>query len=616
MKAYTQAWADNIYAPTRMTKIRINFPFVDPDAKEVAKPILYPTSAPIGHVDQILDDNPVIVGKIAQFAPDYWKLDGSFILPLTDTETDSQYGWWTDAISGTDKSFPANFTFRYFFEAPVTVPGFTIVFDTATDTYPVDFDIVGYDEDMNVIRRLEIRGNDTASFSIDNGIVAMKYVDFITYSLNRQEARLRVIEVDFGINLLFDSDNTFNCTLIVECDPQSEALPGNELTFTARNDGRYDYTHPESYAKYLQRRQQFEYTHMLYNWETGEQLASVDMGTYYLTKWSVSDHEVEFVCTLDYSALEEYPFRRYSLIDRLTAGQLLERIFDDVGWSDYDIAAELYNSPMMVPYTGDVTSKEALRLVAALCGAVVEKLPTGTIRIRKLDFSNPTLVDTLDYNNLLDRPVAEVTEYYNAISLKVTSAVAKDTPQDAPIVLFTGQGSTEQQTVVVPFDYILFDTAPTSTISGGTLISEQIYANYAFLTVQASGVWTYQITGKTVDFNTSTDLVVYAPWFQTGEQLKTYPLDIPMIIQGDTYAALQPYCTDARFALLGYRLGVNVRWRQNPAHDIGDYLNIQLDRTGNDVPVYMRKHVLDYKGGALSGNSVGLSPGIELEVST
>lgn len=531
MKQVSQDWQNAIYAQTRETKALIQFSFVDPEAKASAQFNTLPTQSAISRVNQMIDDNPIGVGKVAEFEPNYWKLDGSFILPKVDSG--SSYGFRGYALSDENCEFHKDNVLRFFFTQPITTPGFMITFDTDTDQYLTDFDIVSYNENLEVIRRVEIRDNTDSTCVTEYGSENIKYLDIVFLKTNHPHRSVRMLEIDFGIALIFEGKNLFTVQLTSESDYLTESIPHNELVFSAENNGRYDYTNPEAASKYLQQKQEFKYTHKV-KLPNGE-YETVDMGKYLLNTWKVSDQKVEFTARADMYKLEETVYSRNSLTESISAGAFLERIFEECGVDEYVIPDFTYESPMVTPYVGEnCLGIEALRQVASMCGCAVYRTPDGVTVVHKVDFENePT--DEITYDNEFSSPNSSSTPYYNAIQLTV-----------------------------------------------------------------------YKQEG---DSMSSVTEIYTAPWYQGGESIYAYALDLKMCIDDNNWVALRPWILEQKFRVLNFRLYAEIDWRQNPAQDVGDYVNVQLDKSGGTSKVFIQKQVLNYRGGALRGNSVGIGKG-------
>lgn len=531
MKAVSANWQNAIYAQTRETKAVIEFPFIDPQAKSSAELNSLPAESVISQSLQIIDDGSDGVGKVAEFEPGYWKLDGSFILPVKGSP--NQYGFRGYALSDENGEFTTDNVLRFHFTEPITVPGYTLYFDEKANEYLTDFDIIAYDESLSVIRKVEVRNNNTPKCTIDYGSENIKYLDLVFRKTNHPQRSVRLIEIDFGILLKFEGENLYTVQLTSESDYLAETVPYNELVFTAHNQGEYDYTNPESYSKYLQERQSVRYTHKT-KLDDGT-YESINMGEYLLHKWKVSDRKVEFNARADMYALDDTIYSRNSLSEGISAGLFMERIFADCGITKYIIPDFMYDSPDITPYVGeDCTNKEAMRQVASLCGCAVYRTPDGVTVIHKVEFKDAP-VDAIDYANEFSAPSSTSTQYYNAIQLNVY------------------------------------------TVNGDSF---------------SSTVETYT-----------------APWYQSGEAIYPYKMDLKMCINDSRWQALKPWVLEQKFRVLGYRLHAELEWRQNPAQDVGDYVQVQLDKSGRTAELFMQKQVLSYRGGVLKGNSVGIGRG-------
>lgn len=531
MKPVSNNWRNSIYALTRETKAVITFPFIDPDAKPNAQLNSLPTEAIISKAHEIINDDFEGVGKVAEFEPGYWKLDGSFILPRANSSY--QYGFRSYALSDENGEFTHDNVLRFYFALPITVPGYTIYFDADTDQYLVDFDIITYTEDLTVIRKVEVRGNTHTKCIVEFGSQNFKYMDIVFRKTPQPYRSVRLLEIDFGMLLTFEGKSLYTVQLTSESDYLSETAPSTELVFTAHNDGSYDYTNPESLSKYLQERQEMEYTHKL-KLEDGT-YEEINMGKYLLYNWKVSDRKVEFKTRADTYALDDTIYSQNALDEGISAGAFMERIFADCGMTQYIIPEFMYNSPLVTPYVGDnCSNKDAMRQVASMCGCAVYRQIDGTMVVHKIDFQdNP--VDTVDYASQFTSPLSTSTKYYNAIQLAV----------------YTMEGDS----------------------------TNSVYETHL------------------------------APWYQEGEAVYPYKVDLKMCIDDERWAELKPWVLEQKFRVLNLRLMVEMDWRQNPAQEVGDYVRVQLDKFGRTSELFMQKQVLTYKGGVLRGNSVGIGRG-------
>jgi len=146
----TMAPAYNPYADVRLCDILVSFRMVDVDAAALALPF----SSGECQLSQIWQTHDLVEYqslKLASLERDYFKLDGTFILPKEDL-TGLQTGWWSDAISGEDKSFDARPSLGFSWNENQTSVGFTLCFDDASGMYASLFRVSAYDLEGNLIQ--------------------------------------------------------------------------------------------------------------------------------------------------------------------------------------------------------------------------------------------------------------------------------------------------------------------------------------------------------------------------------------------------------------------------------------------------------------------------------
>ena len=97
MQSVSNQFKQAVYAPARRTDARVIFDISDVDAYEDAT-VEVTSEAEISRKDQL--HNLVMQRPAyATFEPNYWKLDGSFVLPPKPDEEGHEVGWYSDAFS-------------------------------------------------------------------------------------------------------------------------------------------------------------------------------------------------------------------------------------------------------------------------------------------------------------------------------------------------------------------------------------------------------------------------------------------------------------------------------------------------------------------------------------
>ncbi len=517
-----------IYASVRQTVAQVWFDMVAPDAKEKAT-VSLPNSNEFSKPRQIIDNVTDMGSRMATFEPDYWKLDGSFALPKHPGDTEFQVGWWGGKMSGADCVLDPVPTITVTFSQIQSMSAIGIAFDEAADQYSTDFEVSAYTTGGGLIYSERISDNLNSYAQTSRGVENVAKIIIKLYKTNHPYRYPRITELTFGFRLRFDGGNIISLSLITEADPMGKAVPYPQLVTTVKNDGRFNHLAPDSYSKYLYRRQAFEYRHGLKL--PGGSIEWVYCGVYYLTDWDVSDDEVNFTAVGRLADLERITYYN-SGSETMSIGALAKKLLDYCGF-DYEIATFLFDSPPVCAYFGEVDCRSALAMLANLSSCLIFEDRQNTIRFTDV-FENQS-VDRLDYNNMFSSPSVGLTEYYNGIILR---EYVQDSGED----------------------------------SGSFKNSETFYP---------------------------------APWHDPKEPYYGYSLDLPMMItnKNPQYQVLKEWVLSRKFALLEKRLTANISWRQNPAQEIGDIVDVQIGRKNEFLRMAPFSERLEYSGGVLKGST-------------
>ena len=89
------------YADIRRCGLQVTFEMVDVDAAETAETAVS-DACEMAQITQTHDRTEHPSCRYASLEQDYWRLDGSFLLPEQEKLPSQQTGWWSDRISGAD----------------------------------------------------------------------------------------------------------------------------------------------------------------------------------------------------------------------------------------------------------------------------------------------------------------------------------------------------------------------------------------------------------------------------------------------------------------------------------------------------------------------------------
>jgi len=275
------AFQQAVYAPTRRTSARVTFDISDVTAADDASATVT-SEAEISRkhqmTNQIRDRH-----AYATFEPDYWRLDGSFVLPPKVSEPGFEVGWYSDAFSGADGSFSPAQVIDFTFTEPHSSIGLTITFDEPANEYATDFDVVAYDASNNVIKDIKVRGNTNARCVVEDGMADYERIVITLLKWCKPHRRAKITEVSFGVVRVYDNQ-LFRVNLLEEIDPISAQVPSNEFKFVVDNSSReFNILNPTGSYKFLQERQALVVE--LGVETTPNFFEYVNMGLYFLTDW-------------------------------------------------------------------------------------------------------------------------------------------------------------------------------------------------------------------------------------------------------------------------------------------------------------------------------------------
>lgn len=581
----------NIYAPVRQTIAEISYSLVAPEAKELAT-VITPTGNAFSRSEQIIDNVTNISTRIATFEPDYWRLDGSFVLPLHPETSNMQVGFWGNILSNSDGIFETIPQITVTFSQVQNIRRFGVAFDEPSDNFCTDLEFTAYDSSLNIIYNERITDNNSAYAYTAAGALNIYRIIIKFYKTNNPYRYLRIGELDFGIVIRFNDMDITNLSLIIEGDHTGRTFPFSQLTLNIHNRGRFNILDPESYAQYLYARQPFEYRHGLVLPDSS--IEWVYCGVYYLQNKDISDNAVNFTCVGKSSIANDFTFFKSSF-QEITLGRFIENILNELRFDSY-IDPILYNSPVITAYTGNVSFRDVFALLSEVSSCLAFENQENTIVFKDI-LINGVATDIIDYNNALSVTTIKQEQYYNGINLTEYSMSLE-------------QGQLSQTSIAVSGSTnisIYFDSpqkgTPTYTITSGFTLSSIIWHTmYMTATLTGNGTATITITGQRVTFANS-EVFYPAPWHDPLEADYPYSINLPMMIRTTAFPTFRTWFLNRKFALLQKRLSTEINWRGNPALQIGNIANIQINNKGDNLDMITTRHTITYNGGALSSKT-------------
>lgn len=385
-----------VYAPTRSCKAKVRFEILDLTAfKDNTKTVS--SECIISRKDQLTNKIRAMSNKYATFEQDYFKLDGSFILPPKPTEMlDNELGWWSNSLCDGNGIFNPYQVLEFNFSKEHSSAGLTIYFDILNNEYATEFDIDVYGS-TGLIKNDSIIANTDSRYIYVSQLSNYKRIVITIKKWCKGYRRVKITEVDFGIIKEYTDSNLIKMNVLQELNPTSSTLPADELKFTVDNSNReFNVLNPEGFYGFLNEGQEcFP--------EIGVELVDgtieyIPVGKFYLKNWQ-SD---EGTLTTTFNARD--------ILDSLSNDEIENNTSRDI--TLYDLAVEVMKASNIENYTlsnnlkliktkalhKKMSYRNLVQLIAiaGMCVAYADNL--GTFHMKQL-ISAKTVIDSINVTN-------------------------------------------------------------------------------------------------------------------------------------------------------------------------------------------------------------------------
>lgn len=169
--------------------------------------------------------------KLAYLEKDYFLLDGSFVLGLSNTKYN--VGWESESVADTQGNITERIT--YIFENKHDSYGIKILFPQ--DSVPIDFAVTYYNGTA-IVGQTSVQGN--SAYSYANYDVRLQWDKVqIAFTKVKPQQRARLNEIVFGVNDMYDEDILISVTASKAIDLSGDYSDSGEFSFEFFNDGRF-----------------------------------------------------------------------------------------------------------------------------------------------------------------------------------------------------------------------------------------------------------------------------------------------------------------------------------------------------------------------------------------
>jgi len=409
----------------------------------------------------------------------------------------------------------------------------------------------------------------------------------------RARRRARVAAVHFGRVMQYDGEDIAEINCVQQADPLCRSFPQNRLRVKIFNKGRFGILHNVGEARHLRERQGVEYT----------QSVTDDMGTrwthlgrFALDGWQIEDNFVEFTALGRSSGLGDGVYYESSFA-MYTLGQMARHVAAQAGF-EVHVPRSMDTSPFMPRFFGNLSHRAVLMMIAQLASCLLFEDRAGVLRFVDIVDETGGLTDLLDYERLYAPPKVGLGTFYNGVLLTQTHMSL-----EAGRVTQTEVNVAGSTPVMIPFDRPIFSGGNAVVSPGFSLINPRFHNMYMTGTIVGNGRCNVEIHGNRAAFAAS-ETFYPAPWFTTQQGQHPYVVNLPIFLQNMTHLQeVRSWFLRRKFAMLAKRVTAVADWRQNPAINPGDRVNVQVDRVGRSVASHVVHQELDFDRGVLRGKT-------------
>ncbi len=457
-----------VYAPARRISGKVTFDIADVTAYDDINLITVSAEAPaISNKNQISDKNRNATAKLATLEPGRFKLDGSFSFADGATPANNgERGFVSANICGSDGVFATEPTIQIDFGGTHSSAGLTVTFDQINNECATDFTVVAYDGTYNIVDTVSVTGNNDTVCVLLGQLLNYKRLLITIHKWSGGNRRARVLEVDFGLVVVYTDNSLISMGLIEDMDIMSGQLPSPEFKFVVDNSDRiFNILNPVGFYKYLQQRQQVIA-------EMGADIGGgffeyVPLGRYLLWEWKSDEGSLtaSFTARTNLDLTTNYSYEQLTPISR-TLHQLATAVFSTCGINNYSIdpALSLISTNSIAK---KIDCKTVLQMIALAGCANVYVTRENVITIKQISVGVPA--DNVDFDNIYNEPQIELDRIVRQVDVTYwtdldTSAVASATAAGVDI------GDT-----IKLEDNTLINTSARATAVANWLLAQQVY---------------------------------------------------------------------------------------------------------------------------------------------
>lgn len=328
------------------------------------------------------------------------RLDGSYHPMLDVPDPSVEVGWWSNAWSDSKGEFstPPELIMNL---TPQPVVGFKLVGDIKTNNYPIDFDIILYNNNK-VIHTEEVRNNTNVVYTTRFIFPDIEKYIIKFYKTSIPYDQVKIVEFSSKFFEIYQGENLFSVDLLEEVGYDTGGLPlgnisSNELIVDI-DDALHEFDLTRATAKY----KGLLIRNRILTAEMGVELYKgyikwYPFGTYYSSKWNVNNGDITAQVTGRdvLELLRQDEFLDTQIYTNKSMYDLFKFVLDSFPLLDLNYAIDNDLKNIIVPYAWfkPTTYRQCLARLADACLASVFVTRNNVIQV-----TLPKIIRDIDYS--------------------------------------------------------------------------------------------------------------------------------------------------------------------------------------------------------------------------
>ena len=363
------------------------------------------------------------LNRLATLEPNFWKLDGNYLLPERDGNgvviNRGEIGWVSSALCNTSGAFSSgnypSLNIKFEGDQDVSLVGLHFIFFAYCGEYSTKFDVLvkaspngtieeftisdaaadqySYDLDFSQCTIKNAAGEVVTTFT--NGITHIQEITVLIKEWSKPSRRARIDEIEFGVYKIYDNNTLIDAEETRVMNAVSTELPISNFVFTVLDSQMlFDSENPGRLTQFLTTRQPVA---VEWSQQTANGDVPVKSGTYYLKEWNDCDSRREYKLTAeDLIGFMEEPYYKgiYTGTEKKVK-ELVTELFEELfpqssGLSDkLDCSAISEDIKITAPLplklnNQQCTYKDCFMMLAQIAGCVITSDSEGRIVFKKL----------------------------------------------------------------------------------------------------------------------------------------------------------------------------------------------------------------------------------------